>query len=143
MFKSWDDYTELEQAAITYSDMFKDVHGFRPHNMTNEWTLEDYREAFVELDKDFEKQQEFEREEYKQAIARFENNIAEMIELGAGNRETALRWIIDSFDKFDQVYIESDPHYMAFEMGLPISYDWRNGKFISGQYNPITQELTV
>ena len=141
MFKSWDDYTELEQAAITYSDMFKDVHGFRPRSMTANWTLKDYEDAFVILDNDFEIQQEADREQYLSAIAEFESNVADMIEMGAGDRETALRWIIDAFDEFDQSYIEADPHYMAFEMGFPSSYDWRKGEFISGQYNPITQEV--
>ena len=32
MLKSWEEMTPLERAHETYSDMYKDAHGFRPRN---------------------------------------------------------------------------------------------------------------
>jgi len=133
MFKTWEELTPLEQAASEYSDLFKAVNGFRPRNMTTEWTLDDYETAFISLDEDANQLFEQEKEAYEQAIILFENTVAGMIELGANNREDAIRWIIDAFDEYDKAYIEADPHYFCFEMRLPTNYDWRNGKLIESE----------
>lgn len=128
MFKSWEELTELEQLATTYSDYFKDVNGVRPRFCTN-WTVEQYKQAIKALDAEAEIVFAAEQEAYEQAIIRFENTIAGMIEMGADDRETAIRWILDTFDDYDKAYIEADAGYFNYEFHLPYSYNWREGAY--------------
>ena len=49
-FKSWEEYTPLEQAQCTFWDMYKDAHNFRPRHIdTSSWTLAQFEQEFVEL----------------------------------------------------------------------------------------------
>ena len=50
-FKSWEDYTPLEQAQCTFWDMYKDAHGIRPRHIdTSSWTLAQFEQEFAELE---------------------------------------------------------------------------------------------
>lgn len=43
--KTWEELTELEQVALIFSDLHKDVHGVRPRLIDEiyaNWTVEDY-----------------------------------------------------------------------------------------------------
>ncbi|MCA1800543.1 MAG: hypothetical protein LC650_04550 [Actinobacteria bacterium] len=126
-FKTWEEYTPLEQAAVTYSDLYKDVHGIRPRFTAN-WSLAQYEEAFLYLTLESDAQIEREREQEAEAIKDFETLVAMNIEIGAGDRETAIRWIIATFNEYDQEYIERDPSYLNWEYGMPHSYNWKAGK---------------
>jgi hypothetical protein len=114
--KTWDQMTALEQAASTYSDMYKDAYGFRPRNNTSDWTLETFQAEFDRMqdiiDADvIEKQAAQER-----AIQRFETRVQSVIDSGAGDRETALRWIHNA------EYTYGDAEFLCFRLGLPYSY---------------------
>lgn len=129
MFKSWDEYTELEQAAATYSDFYKDVHGVRPR-FTAGWTLADFDSAFVSLEADAVREFAFQRESDAQAVVDFEATVAATIEIGAGDRETAIRWILDAtFDDYDRDTVDGDPTYFNYRFHLPTNYNWRKGAF--------------
>lgn len=103
-----------------FSDLHKDAYGFRPraHEFWDAtpdrkqviWdnTLEALDQALAE-----EKRRE------AHAITRFEEQIAKMIICGANDRETALRWIRDSYDEFDRMYGDG---YIEFDHGLPYGY---------------------
>jgi hypothetical protein len=53
----WEDLSELEQLATTYSDFHKDMYGFRPRHGA-EWTVEDYKKAMAEMHASIDRQQE-------------------------------------------------------------------------------------
>lgn len=64
---------------------------------------------------------------HAEAIEQFEANINTMIEHGANDRETAIRWILSTFDENDQEYIERDPDYFNLELNMPYNYNWKEG----------------
>lgn len=53
----WEDLTETEQLACTYSDFYKDVHGFRPRGLMH-WTAADYRAAIDSLQASLDRRRE-------------------------------------------------------------------------------------
>ena len=122
MFKEWDELPELEQLQSTYSDAYKDAYGFRLRGMSSEqWNSVEWLKAELEFLNGEVARRITEEEEYeKVAIERFEKSVASMIEAGAKDRETALRWIfeaedLDINDKFDR---ES----LCYQRGLPYHY---------------------
>ena len=76
------------------SDMFKDANGFRPHHYKDWWTQDELDAQYDLLQKDIE--DSIKREEYaeKQAVKAFKALIQETINHGAGDRETAIRWLV-------------------------------------------------
>jgi hypothetical protein len=53
---TWEDLTETEQLACTYSDFYKDCHGFRPRGLTH-WTAADYKAAIADLHASIDRKQ--------------------------------------------------------------------------------------
>ena len=121
MFKTWDELTELEQAATIYSDCFKDVNGWRPRN-TADWTLEQYAAGFKDLEDEAEYMIAAEAEYEAQAIRESEASIASMIEMGAGDRETAIRWTLD-IEKEENISSTDDEEIHSILGGLA-NYHW-------------------
>lgn len=116
MFKSWEELTPLEQAHEIYSDMHKDAYGFRPRNDVRDWTLEDFEATFAILQKVIKEDMEREEAEQQQAVTLFEQQVAATIAAGARDRETALRWIMQSSDA------DGDWEYFCFLNNLPYGY---------------------
>lgn len=83
-----------------YSDLYKDAHGIRPRGAEALSFLgadADRRQAMLHEVAEFAaRQAEWEREAEQAAHDRFEARIADTIALGAGNRATAIRWIIQA-----------------------------------------------
>lgn len=131
MFRTWEEYTDVEQAAVIYSDCHKDVYGFRPRDTSN-WTLEQFEAAQAQLDVDAKHEFEAQVAREKEAVVEFESQIAKMISMGANDRETALRWMIDAFDEYDRPYLETDPTYFNYVHHLPTNYDWQAGEYKEG-----------
>lgn len=80
-----------------YRDLYKSAHGIRPsmaywNNMTDDEKQADWDSlvAFNEV------QMLREREEEQRAIEQFEKNIADCIEMGAKDRATAIKWLMDA-----------------------------------------------
>lgn len=111
-----------------YSDLYKDVHGFRPRgNAWENWITASDDEKQVMWDfllEDLENVLAAERELEKDNITRFENLVDSLITSGAGDRETAIRWIKEGdADRYDDDYvIMDDPEYFCFRHGLPYDY---------------------
>lgn len=106
----------LEDMQSDYSDLYKDVYGFRPRGFTNGWN--DYQALKDEMEYLYaELARVVEREKAEQAIAvaAFEQRVSETIALGAGTRENAIRWIAQGIN-------EADPDGVCFHFGLPFSY---------------------
>jgi len=116
-FKAWEDMSELEQCRETYWDMYKDAYGFRPRGVdTSSWTVEDFLYQFQDLELVIQERIGEERDAQAAAALRFEDRVLQVIGMGAGDRETALRWI----DEADGSY--GDMEFLCFLNGLPYGY---------------------
>ena len=113
----WDQMSDLEQASAIWWDLYKDVHGVRPRGVdTSNWTLEGFNAQIQALSTALDEQMEEERQNQTLAIQRFESRVQDTVLAGAGNRETAIQWIMrDSGMGEDQEYIE-------FRFNRPFGY---------------------
>jgi hypothetical protein len=103
-----------------YSDLHKDVYGFRPRgenysrwvNMTPERKQEewDYLVACLAIELANEKAAE------QESIKLFEARVLELIAYGAKDRETAIRWISDAHE------CNGDDEHLEWHLGIPYGY---------------------
>lgn len=116
-FKSWEEMSEIEKAQCIYWDMHKDAYGFRPRGIdTSTWTLEDFKREFEVLDQVIEAEEEQRQDAEAFAVKNFEQQVTKTICMGARDRETALRWIMDASQA------NGDWEYFCFLNGLPYGY---------------------
>jgi hypothetical protein len=116
-FKSWEEMSALEQAQCTYWDMYKDAYGVRPRGIdTSTWTLEDFDAEFEVLGKAIDREEADRKEREAEAMTKFEARVVDLIGSGAGDRETAIRWIHDAEDT------NGDEEYLCYCVGLPYGY---------------------
>jgi len=116
-FKSWEEMTDLEQAQCMFWDMYKDAHGIRPRGIdTSTWTLEDFRKEFDYLGQVIDREETARKSAEAEAVVKFEQQVVMTICMGAGNRETALRWIMDASEA------GGDWEYFCYLNGLPYGY---------------------
>jgi len=96
--RNWEQLTALEQAAQIYSDVHKDAYGFRPRDggIHNPKTLEEYNAAIERCSAVVDDEQEQERKVCLLRQQTWEEAITANLELGATDRETAIRWHIQS-----------------------------------------------
>ena len=84
------------------SDMHKDAYGFRPrhinYDMFTDAELEAECDSYQEV---MTKNEELEAKHLEASLETFEGLINKTIAMGAGNRKTALRWIVDGANDFD------------------------------------------
>lgn len=122
MFKSWEELSELEQLQSIYSDVYKDAYGFRPRGMSSKlwYNVDALKEELESLNGAVARRIAEEEEDEKVAIEIFEKSVTAMIEAGANDRETALRWI------FDAEGLEASSNFelegFCFDRGLPYDY---------------------
>ena len=115
-FRSWEELSELEQAQGTYCDMHKDAYGFRPREDTSSWTVEDFDAEFVHLGKTISREMAAEAVAEAKAVKRFEQRVTDTISLGARDRETALRWLMEASEA------DGDWEHFCFLNGLPFGW---------------------
>ena len=116
-FKSWEELSELEQYQATYWDMYKDAYGVRPRGIdTSAWTLEEFEAEFKMLGRIIEQEEIARKEAEAEATAKFEQHVTNTICMGAKDRATALRWIMDASQA------DGDWEYFCFLNGLPYGY---------------------
>jgi hypothetical protein len=116
-FTTWEELTELEQAQATFSDMYKDAHGFRPRHIdTSTWTLEQFDQEFAELSEVMRANDIAREIQEANAVEKFERVIAEMISMGAKDYAMALRWMHEAEGT------QGDNDYLAWTLGLPYRY---------------------
>ena len=116
-FKSWDKLSDLEQAQATYWDMYKDAYGVRPRGVdTSGWTVETFLKEFAYLGLVIEREDIARKETESQATVVFEQRIQSLIEAGAKDRATAMRWIHEAEDT------NGDDEYLAWTLSLPYGY---------------------
>jgi hypothetical protein len=105
----------LEDMQGAYSDLYKDVYGFRPRG-GNIWdNYEALGKEITYLEAELGHVIEREKAEQVVAVAAFEQRVTETIATGAGSREDAIRWIAQGVGY-------SDPDFICHEYGLPYGY---------------------
>ena len=116
-FLGWDDMTKLQQYEATYSDFYKEAHGVRPrHVNTDTWTEADYEREFEQLSQICKENAQREAAQEAEAVKKFEQHVTNTICMGARDRETALRWIMDASTA------DGDWDYLCYLNGLPYHY---------------------
>jgi len=116
-YKSWEEYTPLEQAAMTYWDMYKDAYNFRPRGVdTSTWTLADFRKEFETLQFIINRNEAQRLVNEDAAIQDFEERIGKIIALGAQDRAMAIRWIHEAEGS------DGDDEYLCYCVGVPYGY---------------------
>jgi len=111
----------LENLKGLYSDVYKDVHGFRPRGSwimasTNPSDIVFIQDEIDRLCVDSERAAADERSRQAEAVARFEAHVAQLVKMGASDRESALRWIHDAEGT------EGDADHLAYVWDLPYRY---------------------
>ena len=116
-FTTWEQMSDLEQAQCIYWDMYKDAHGVRPRGIdTSTWTMQDFQLEFASLQEVIVREEANRQVAEKEAIAKFEQHVTNTICMGARDRETALRWIMDASNA------NGDWEYLCYDLGLPYQY---------------------
>ena len=120
---------KTEEATVTYtfdeaivSDLHKDAWGFRPSSYWwyrwNEGSDATKQSMWNSLTVDLEVAMAEEKARFDRAIAEYEARLAEYISIGAKDRATAIRWLVQSLE-----LTEADKWYGAslicYRLGLP------------------------
>ena len=84
------------------SDLYKDVNGVRPRFYNfNEWSDAELEAFTDQLEAQLKENQELDRLQEEADVKSFKDQVQKTIELGAGDRKTALRWLFSS-EEYDQ-----------------------------------------
>jgi hypothetical protein len=114
---SWEEMTVLEQMQCQYWDMYKDAYGVRPRGVdTTSWTEADFMAEFDLLAMVINAEDLARKEAEAIAVEKFEQHVINTMCMGARDRETALRWIMDASTA------NGDWEYFCFLNGLPYRY---------------------
>ena len=98
-----------------FSDLHKDAYGFRPRGHEYyEAAPERKQEIWVRVCEDLEASQEEESRREQEAVAEFKAQIMKVIEAGAGNCITALRWMTST----ETFYLEQDVEHWVWNQGI-------------------------
>jgi len=116
-FTTWEEMSTLEQMASQYWDMYKDAHGIRPRGIdTSSWTEADFNKEFEELNLISELNCRQRREDEQAAARDFESRVKEVMEIGAKDREMAMRWIHEAEGS------NGDDEFLCYLVGLSYGY---------------------
>lgn len=107
---------ELYLDQATYSDLYKEVHGYRPRFDTTHWTREDWKNELDQLHREAEIEFDLEAQRAADAVDYFEARLEQTIESGAGDRATALRWMWQAEN--DVAYSRQDLEGFAYNWGI-------------------------
>ena len=108
-------YTYSDQLI---SDLHKDARGFRPHEAFWEgWTQsdDDNKQAIWDgLCREMDRREEMEARNEAYLLAKFKEEVQSYIELGAGDRQTALRWMTQD----ETFYHSQDVEHWVWKQGI-------------------------
>jgi hypothetical protein len=102
-----------------YSDFHKDAYGFRPRYDYHVYTLAQLEADFDRFEEICEWNEKEEEQANERASVAFEKRVQSVIDMGAGDRKTALRWILDSYDGGDMMY--GMEGFVSYEMCLGVN----------------------
>lgn len=113
------------QEILSYiSDAHKDAYGFRPRGLYAGYNL---KELYAEADRLSDAVGEAIKEEeaaQESARASWEASVAKTIELGAGTREAAVRWLLDA----EGLLEECSDGYANYVLGVGYGYNLETGE---------------
>jgi hypothetical protein len=102
------------------SDYYKEAFGVRPRHYKEWWTKDELEAEYDHLERVCAENERVRVEVEKESYKRFEKLIAEVIAYGAGNRETAIRWLIEADETIDINWKQDVEHFF---WSLGISYE--------------------
>jgi len=118
------------------SELHKDARGFRPREgfwqHWNESTMDGKQSIWDGLIRELDEEMERQREAHERAIVAFETRITDTISVGAGDRATAIRWILQAMD-LSEHDLRYGGSYVCYELGLPYSME--------SEFNDICKEM--
>jgi hypothetical protein len=126
--------SKREALLQIYSDVHKDAYGFRPRYDYSSYSLEQLEADFARFGEMVSEAAEAEARDERAAVAAFKSVIRTLIEVGAGDEETALRWLASEAVK------ECGPdweHYLWKKGILYTDY----GRELGAKLAPIFNEL--
>lgn len=110
-----------QQFFSDYSDLHKDVYGFRPrNNRFLDATPEEQEKMWDYLLEENDRVMKEDEEREIRSDKEFENGIKMVMEIGAPDRETAIRWILSNeLDEYDLRY---GFDYIRYNWGISYKY---------------------
>jgi len=111
---------ERDNLATYIYEGHKDAFGVKGRHYDFEaMSLEELRAEADYISRSVKEQMELEANMEKEAIQRYEESLAEYMSMGAGDRATAIRWLLqaEGLDK------EHDAGYICYSLGLPYEMD--------------------
>ena len=103
---------EKNECLMWISDLYKDVYGSRPRNWNFElMSFQELTDFVNSLSEQAEEQANQETEWAEKCVVEFKKNLQKVINSGAGDEETALRWMLqgdmDDSKELDMYAVES------------------------------------
>ena len=99
----------------TFSDLHKDVYGFRPRGHHYDVASDDEKQKiWDELCEELSANEKAARILEQERIASFEERVEDVIGLGANNRQTAIRWMASQ----ETFYHIQDVEHYVWELGI-------------------------
>ena len=130
-------YTEREELVTYIYEGHKDAYGVKGrHYNFDAMSIDELRAEADRISNAVVDAIAEEKSQEALAEARFESRIVESIQLGAENREDAIRWILQA-EGLDKEY---DAGYICYSLGLPYSREAEFKQFVSWDHDPRNEE---
>ena len=111
---------ERDNLATYIYEGHKDAFGVKGRHYNFEaMSLEELKAEADYISRSVKEQMELEANMEKEAVDRFEKAIAEYMQMGAEDRHTAIRWLLQA-EGLDNEY---DAGYICYNLGLPYGMD--------------------
>ena len=102
--------TKHEQLAAEHYDFYKEIHGIRPRWMNyEEMSVEELEAELESLAVDAKRVFDEREAAALKAVEEFKARVNKCIEMGAGDEQTAIRWLLDG---------EEDVEHFIWEQGI-------------------------
>ena len=100
MINDLDMTTERTELIGMISDTYKDLHGFRPRTVYDfdSMSIQDLEAELDSLSDELSKDMEAERVWREEKVVEFKQRVQSVINMGAGDEDTAIRWMFDLTD---------------------------------------------
>ena len=109
-------FNERDELLGLISDMHKDVYGRRLRVDMSNCTIADLRQEIADLQAQIDALVVEDQKLQAEAIQKFEERVNNIISSGAGDRDTAVRWMLDGID------FPGDVGYLEYLYEIPYGY---------------------
>ena len=113
--------TQYDFCDDTFSDLHKHVYGFRPRGIIMEnWNMmpdEQKQVRWDELCEELEANEKADRIALRNNIASHQNSVQNVIDVGAGDRATAISWMVSE----EEFYHSQDVEHYVWNLGILFS----------------------